>query len=176
MLLRFTIDAPASGETFLRAIRLGSRDVFALIAGLRKQPNLLKFLIARTFYADGFHTLIIFEGIYASGVMGWHGFKLLSFAVVKIAFAALGGLLAASLNARLGTRRAIIVQISVTVVLLVMIGKLQASGSFDVVWQSINPIKASVWSRYLPESAKRTADWTFPWVCGGCTEPTFKDR
>jgi len=57
-----------------------------------------------------------------------------------------------------------------------MIGKLQASGSFDVVWQSINPIKASVWSRYLPESAKRTADWTFPWVCGGCTEPTFKDR
>jgi|EndMetStandDraft_8_1072994.scaffolds.fasta_scaffold18776_2 urea transport system substrate-binding protein len=57
----------------------------------------------------------------------------------------------------------------------VMIGKLDASGSFDVVWRSINPIKASVWSRYLPESARRVADWTFPWVCGGCTEPTFKD-
>ena len=35
-----------------------------------------------------------------------------------------------------------------------MIGKLEASGSFDVVWRSISPIKASVWSRYLPESAK----------------------
>jgi urea transport system substrate-binding protein len=57
----------------------------------------------------------------------------------------------------------------------VMIGKLDASGTFDVVWRSINPIKASAWSRYLPDSAKRTADWTFPWVCGGCTEPTFKD-
>ena len=57
----------------------------------------------------------------------------------------------------------------------VMIGKLDASGSFDVVWRSISPIKASVWSRYLPESARRVADWTFPWVCGGCTEPTFKD-
>jgi urea transport system substrate-binding protein len=56
-----------------------------------------------------------------------------------------------------------------------MIGKLQASGTFDVVWRSINPIKASVWSKYLPDSAKRTADWTFPWVCGGCTEPTYKD-
>jgi urea transport system substrate-binding protein len=56
-----------------------------------------------------------------------------------------------------------------------MIGKLNSSGTFDVVWRSINPIKASVWSRYLPESAKRTADWTFPWVCGGCTEPTYKD-
>jgi urea transport system substrate-binding protein len=56
-----------------------------------------------------------------------------------------------------------------------MIGKLQATGTFEVIWQSISPIKASVWSRYLPESAKRTADWAFPWVCGGCTEPTFKD-
>jgi urea transport system substrate-binding protein len=56
-----------------------------------------------------------------------------------------------------------------------MIGKLNSSGTFDVVWRSINPIKASVWSRYLPESAKRTADWTFPWVCGGCTELTYKD-
>jgi urea transport system substrate-binding protein len=44
----------------------------------------------------------------------------------------------------------------------VMIGKLDASGTFDVVWRSINPIKASGWSKYLPESAKRTADWTFP--------------
>jgi urea transport system substrate-binding protein len=56
-----------------------------------------------------------------------------------------------------------------------MIGKLNSAGSFDVVWRSINPIKPSVWSRYIPESAKLTADWTFPWVCGGCAEPTFKD-
>jgi urea transport system substrate-binding protein len=56
-----------------------------------------------------------------------------------------------------------------------MIGKLNSAGTFDVVWRSINPIKPSVWSRYISESAKLTADWTFPWVCGGCAEPTFKD-
>jgi urea transport system substrate-binding protein len=56
-----------------------------------------------------------------------------------------------------------------------MIGRINSSGTFDVVWRSINPIKASVWSRYIPESAKLTADWTFPWVCGGCAEPTFKE-
>jgi urea transport system substrate-binding protein len=56
-----------------------------------------------------------------------------------------------------------------------MIGKLNSAGSFDVVWRSINPIRPSVWSRYIPESARLTADWTFPWVCGGCAEPTFKD-
>jgi hypothetical protein len=57
----------------------------------------------------------------------------------------------------------------------VMIGKINSSGTFDVIWQSINPVRADAWSRYLPESAKRTADWTFPWVCGGCIEPTFKE-
>jgi urea transport system substrate-binding protein len=56
-----------------------------------------------------------------------------------------------------------------------MIGKLDATGTFDVVWRSISPIKASVWSPYLPDSARKIADWTFPWVCGGCTEPTYKD-
>jgi urea transport system substrate-binding protein len=48
-----------------------------------------------------------------------------------------------------------------------MIGKLEASGAFEVVWRSISPIEASVWSRYLPESAKRTADWTFPGFAAG---------
>ena len=56
-----------------------------------------------------------------------------------------------------------------------MIGRLNPAGTFDVVWRSINPIKASVWSRYIPESARLTADWTFPWVCGGCAEPTFRE-
>jgi len=26
----------------------------------------------------------------------------------------------------------------------------------------------------MPERAKPTADGTFPWVCSGCVEPTFK--
>jgi len=56
-----------------------------------------------------------------------------------------------------------------------MIGKIDATGRFEVVWQSMNPIRAEAWSRYLPDSAKLTADWSFPWVCGGCVEPTFKD-
>jgi len=57
----------------------------------------------------------------------------------------------------------------------VMIGKMNSSDTFDVIWQSVNPVRADAWSRYIPESAQRTADWTFPWVCGGCIEPTFKD-
>ncbi len=57
----------------------------------------------------------------------------------------------------------------------VMIGRVNSAGTFDVIWQSINPVRADAWSKYIPDSAKKTADWTFPWVCGGCVEPTFKD-
>ena len=33
-----------------------------------------------------------------------------------------------------------------------MIGKLNPAGTFDVVWRSINPIKASVWSSIFPRA------------------------
>ena len=56
-----------------------------------------------------------------------------------------------------------------------MIGKIEASGRIDVIWRSANSIRADAWSKYIPESARRTANWAFPWVCGGCAEPTFKD-
>ena len=57
----------------------------------------------------------------------------------------------------------------------VMIGRINSSGTFDVIWRSINSIRADAWSKYIPDSAKRTADWTFPWVCGGCIVPTYKE-
>jgi urea transport system substrate-binding protein len=57
----------------------------------------------------------------------------------------------------------------------VMIGKINSLGRFEVVWQSISAVRADAWSKYIPDSARRTADWTFPWVCGGCVEPTFNE-
>jgi urea transport system substrate-binding protein len=56
----------------------------------------------------------------------------------------------------------------------VLIGEIQATGQFDIVWQTKGPIKADAWSKFIPESAKLTADWTFPWVCGNCAEPKYK--
>jgi urea transport system substrate-binding protein len=56
----------------------------------------------------------------------------------------------------------------------VMIGEIQPNGQFEVVWQTKTPIKADAWSPYLPEDKGKVADWTFPWVCGNCTEPKYK--
>jgi len=56
----------------------------------------------------------------------------------------------------------------------VMIGEIQPTGQFDIVWQTKNAIKADAWSPYLPEDKGKVADWSFPWVCGNCTEPKYK--
>ena len=55
----------------------------------------------------------------------------------------------------------------------VVIGEVQADGQFKIVWQTESPVRAAPWSPFVPDSAKKVADWTFPWVCGNCTEGKY---
>jgi urea transport system substrate-binding protein len=55
----------------------------------------------------------------------------------------------------------------------VFIGEVQSNGQFQIVWKTDGPIRAQAWSPFIPESAKKVADWTYPWVCGNCTEPKY---
>ncbi len=57
----------------------------------------------------------------------------------------------------------------------VVIGEIQANGQFDIVWQTKGPIRAQAWSPYIPESARKKADWSYPWVCGNCTKPKYRN-
>jgi urea transport system substrate-binding protein len=56
----------------------------------------------------------------------------------------------------------------------VYIGEIQANGQFQVVWKTEGPVRAEPWSKYVPESAKKVADWEYPWVCGNCETAKFK--
>jgi urea transport system substrate-binding protein len=53
----------------------------------------------------------------------------------------------------------------------VLIGEVQGDGQFEIVWRTKGVVKGDAWSNYIPESAKLTADWTYPWVCGNCKKP-----
>ena len=55
----------------------------------------------------------------------------------------------------------------------VMIGEIQDDGQFDIVWQTDEVVVGDAWSDYLEQSAKLTADWTYPWVCGNCEKPLY---
>ena len=55
----------------------------------------------------------------------------------------------------------------------VVIGEIQEDGQFEVVWKTDGPIRAQAWSPFIPDSAKKVADWTYPWVCGNCKKGKF---
>ena len=55
----------------------------------------------------------------------------------------------------------------------VFIGEIKPDGQFQVVWKTKGPVKADAWSKYIPESARLTADWSYPWVCGNCEKPKY---
>jgi urea transport system substrate-binding protein len=55
----------------------------------------------------------------------------------------------------------------------VVIGEIKEDGQFQIVWKTEGPVRAAPWSPFVPESAKKVADWTYPWVCGNCTEAKF---
>jgi urea transport system substrate-binding protein len=56
----------------------------------------------------------------------------------------------------------------------VVIGEVKADGQFKIVWKTDGPIRAQAWSPFIPDSAKKVADWTFPWSCGNCEKPKFE--
>ena len=57
----------------------------------------------------------------------------------------------------------------------VFIGEIREDGQFDIVWKTEGPIRAQAWSPFIPDSAQKVADWTYPWVCGNCTEPKYRN-
>ena len=55
----------------------------------------------------------------------------------------------------------------------VLIGEIQDDGMIETVWSTEDEVPGDAWSDFIPESAKLTADWTYPWVCGNCEAPTY---
>lgn len=55
----------------------------------------------------------------------------------------------------------------------VLIGEIQDDGMIETVWSTEKEVVGDAWSDFIPESAKLTADWTYPWVCGNCEAPKY---
>ena len=55
----------------------------------------------------------------------------------------------------------------------VLIGEIQDDGQIETVWRTDDVVVGDAWSDYIPESSKLIADWTYPYVCGGCEKPMY---
>ena len=129
----FARDLDTTGEKFGDAMRHGVGKVMGTISKLRDHRNVALFLVARMLYADGKTAILIFSGVYAAGVMGWDLLEMLTLGVVTTAFGVIGGLSGGHLDAWLGPKRAVAIEIGVTFVCLLVMVSMTPTSMFFVV-------------------------------------------
>ncbi len=92
------------------AARTGVATLWASLRALPgRDPNLLRFLIARMLYTDGLNTLFAFGGIYAAGTFGMTFDQIVMFGIAMNVAAGLGAAAFAWVDDALGSRPTIVI-------------------------------------------------------------------
>ena len=88
----FLLTGEASGpsQPLAAAARAGLGDLWWTLRTVRRQPQLLRFLLARMAYADGLATLFALGGIYAAGTFAMDFDEIILFAIALNVTAGLG--------------------------------------------------------------------------------------
>lgn len=100
----FTPDSPGTGRSIGAAVGHGLRSLAGTIGKLRRHGNVTLFLVARMSFNEGFIVLMLFTGVFASGLLHWDATSLTAEGLINSVVAALAGLLAGWLDDRLGSK------------------------------------------------------------------------
>ncbi len=147
-LLLWTPDSPATGIPIRRALGEGFRQLRHTVRCARQISNVGIYLLARMLFTDGLVAIIVYAGIYVSGVFKWDVAALLLFGLSLTPAGIIGGLLGGWIDSRIGSKRAI--QISVSGALVSMI-----------IAISITPDQILF---FIPtEAATASPIWSFPY-------------
>jgi UMF1 family MFS transporter len=110
-------DPPGERPAWGAAMRRGLAEVEALVRRLPRNPQMLRFLVARLFYTDGLNTLFAFGAIYAAGVFGMGFEEILLFGIALNLTAGLGAAGFGLVEDRLGSKRTVMVALAALVLL-----------------------------------------------------------
>lgn len=110
-ILLFTPDAPRGNVSVVRAFGDGARSLWRMLMTVREYRDAFIFLVSRSFYVDGMTAVLVFFGIYATGVMHWHALDMLMIGIILTVLAVAGGFLARAFDAVMGPRRAVQMEI-----------------------------------------------------------------
>jgi UMF1 family MFS transporter len=153
-ILLFTPDAPRSGVSIPTAFAHGARSLWRMLTTVGRYRDAAIFLVARSFYVDGMTAVLTFFGIYATGVMHWGALEMLVIGIILTVLAVIGGFLARFFDGVLGPRRA--VQLEILMSLLGIIALLGMGPDRIFFFWHYNPaLHAPMWNgpffRTLPE-------------------------
>ena len=113
-LFLFTPDAPPTGIPVLTALRSGASDLWGMVKTVGAYRNAAIFLGARMFYVDGMTAILIYAGVYATGVMRWRALEMLFFGIILSVLAVLGGFVGRWLDNGVGPKRAVQIEIGMS--------------------------------------------------------------
>ncbi len=193
-LFAFTPDRPRSGLTIGQSVRQGMANLVATARDLRRHGNVLTFIVARIFYADGLATVFGIGGIYAKLQFDMTLTEFMMFGIVLNVTAGLGAAAFAWIDDWLGSKRTI--ALSLLGLLITAFGAVVVEDvAWFWVWGSllgifVGPAQAasrSLMARLAPAdlrteffglfafSGKATA-WLGPILAGAVTAATDSQR
>ncbi|MHB8529580.1 MAG: MFS transporter [Caulobacteraceae bacterium] len=143
-LFLFTPDATPTRTPALTAFAGGASELWSMIKTVRHYRSAAIFLTARMFYVDGMTAILIYAGVYATGVMKWRALEMLFFGIILSVLAVLGGFVGRWLDAAVGPKRA--VQIEIGMSLLGIIAFLGMSPTQILYFWRFDPAAhANIW-------------------------------
>jgi MFS transporter, UMF1 family len=126
-------DAPATDVPLVKALGEGTRGLASAVKRLfNTDKNAGLFLLARMFYVDGKVAILIFAGLTAAGVFGWDLLEMSAYGVILSIFAVFGGLFSGPLDARIGAKNALLLEIAVSLICLLALTSGSRSRIFGV--------------------------------------------
>jgi len=107
----------------------------------REHPQTMRFLIARTIYADAMAALLTLGAVFAKTFLGWSVVEILFFGITGVLFGAVGGFVGGALDRLLGPKLALVWEISALTILLL----LQLSITPDSLLFGLIPSGEPIW-------------------------------
>ena len=117
---RHARDPGIAGASWPAAFVSGARSVARTLREAAKYRELMKFLIARMFYADGMAALLALGAVYVALFLEWSFLEMVCYAIFSSICAFGGGLLGGWLEGKVGVKQALVLEIMAMVAAMVV--------------------------------------------------------
>lgn len=117
-LFLWTPDAPRTGTPVLRAFAQGAGELWRMLKTISRFKDAAVYIGSRMFFVDGMNGVLVYAGVYAVGVMKWGALEMLAYGILLSMFAVLGGYVGRWLDAGVGPKNALRIEISMTMLSL----------------------------------------------------------
>lgn len=119
-LFLWTPDAPPTGMRVGRAFAEGAAELWRMLKTISHFKDAAVYIGSRMFFVDGMNGVLVYAGVYAVGVMKWGALEMLAYGIALSMVAVLGGFVGRWLDAGVGPKMAL--RIEITMTMLAMVG------------------------------------------------------